>query len=64
MDKQNFIHGYVTLLVILFALRVIVRLCLLSGSDYPRSITYSRGDDAISVFFGVISVAVLLWALS
>jgi hypothetical protein len=64
MDKENFIHGYLTLVVVLFALRVIVKLCMLSGSEYPRSITYSRGDDAISVFFGAISVVVLLWALS
>ncbi len=53
-------NGYLITNLVVGIIGVLCRLILIGGAQYPRSVTYSRGEDA---FLLLIRIVFSVWAL-
>jgi hypothetical protein len=52
-------NAYLITSIVLGVIAILVRLGCMAWSDYPRTVTYSRGEDA---FLLLVSLGFALWA--
>lgn len=63
MTKPEWTHIYLCVAFWLALIGVAVKLGCLSWLDYPRTLSYSRAEDAFAVIFGTI-MAMFVWWLA
>jgi len=61
MTKPEWTHLYLCIAFWLSLASVLVKLGALAIMDYPRSIEYSRGEDAFSILLGAVMIAFIWW---
>lgn len=62
MTKADWNHLYICIAFWAALIGVLAKLgCLAWKDDYPREVTYSRGQDAFSVLFGAVMVGFTWW---
>lgn len=63
MTKPEWTHLYICVAFWLGIVGVALKLMQLSWLDYPRTMTYSRGADALAVALGT-ATAIFVWWLA
>lgn len=61
MTKPELNHLYLCIAFWFALIGLLLRLGCLAWMDYPRSLRYSRGEDAFYIVFGTVTMLFVWW---